>query len=172
MTPPPEYINNFKDEINVDVFKNYGASKISLINNSNDNNSNKIPVKILDEIFNNFVSNKINIIKIDVEGAEKYVFFGSQKIIAFHKPMIIYEDIKKHTLDSETSNTFDKKIKDFNFLKFCFSNGYKHNIKIGYNSFLLIDSDFNIIFNFVKSKFKFIKQHINKSFISFYFFSS
>ncbi len=165
MSKPPEYINNFKHEINVDKFKNYGASKMTV---SPDLTTDKTSVKVfpLDKLFNNFIENKIAIIKIDVEGAEKYVFYGAREIIFLHKPIIIFEDITKHHLDDETEKLIEKEMpdnfKEFNFIKFCLMSGYKYLIKINYsNGFLLTENQYLILFPFISSYYKFIKKSNN-----------
>ena len=50
----------------------------------------KVPVTTLDELLKN--EERIDFIKIDVEGHSKEVIFGAKEIIKKFKPLVIYED--------------------------------------------------------------------------------
>ncbi|KPA09030.1 Methyltransferase FkbM domain protein [Candidatus Magnetomorum sp. HK-1] len=51
----------------------------------------QLPVVSGDGYFNSKISNEINMIKIDVEGFEKYVITGLYKIINKYRPVIVFE---------------------------------------------------------------------------------
>jgi FkbM family methyltransferase len=73
-----------------DVSLNYGDLSVS---NINDENGEKIEIKKLDS----FNLENVDVIKIDVQGYEKFVLLGSEELIKTHKPIFIIE-IENHQL--------------------------------------------------------------------------
>ena len=78
-----------------------------------------------------FYSSKHNIqlIKIDVEGMEKFVIYGAKKLIKKYHPLLIVEDITKEPTDDiyELLNIEkNNKVRKFNIINFLQKNNYKY----------------------------------------------
>jgi len=100
-------INLFEDS------QNFGAS--SSTNNSETKSHSKIEIKKLDDFFSN-MTQKISLIKIDVEGMEYDVLLGAKNIIEKNKPIICFEQNKKE---------FGNNCNETNSIDLLRANGYK-----------------------------------------------
>jgi FkbM family methyltransferase len=78
---------------------------------------------------------KVDVIKVDVEGAEPLVFYGAKKLIREHKPIIIFE----HNWQRLSSKLrIPEKVRKFNIIKYCSSLGYNIMIEGVLDTFFLI----------------------------------
>ncbi len=75
--------------------------------------TNIVPVFDLNEISQIRDLNKINLIKIDVEGAELEVLISCNDIIMKHKPFIIIEILPVYTIDNIIRKQRQEKIEEF-----------------------------------------------------------
>jgi FkbM family methyltransferase len=105
---PSEYNCNFIKEVikindikNMIVLKEVISDKIKVVSTdddlwhasfqSNENGTNKTVSTSLDTLYENGVLEKIDYIHIDVEGMERLVIIGAQKIIDENQPIISFE---------------------------------------------------------------------------------
>ena len=120
--PNPEMIQNLQKNINannleerIEIFpialgQSIGASRLYLPHNDlasssatlNPSDSKFFDVKTstLDEVF---VTESINLIKIDVEGFESEIFAGGKKVLERSKPIILAEALTQHELNRQQS---------------------------------------------------------------------
>jgi FkbM family methyltransferase len=85
---------------------------------------------------------RVDVVKIDVEGAEPLVIKGMKKTIEKHHPIIIYE-INEQTLSEDMIKAMDLDEDDINFniLEYCSSQGYDRMIMIPMENYALIHKD-------------------------------
>lgn len=111
----------YKEEVNVDIYN--AGSGTSLIKGftKSDEGITKVNIRTLDSLSDNNQINKIDFIKIDVEGFELQVLKGGEKIIRKNKPILFVEIC--HTKDGDgklfINNNFHQTI------EFIESIGYK-----------------------------------------------
>lgn len=74
---------------------------------------------------------KVDYMKIDVEGAEWLVLMGAKETILKYKPTICFENLKNLSLDVLKKLGFEKEESPFDILK---SYGYKNFTEIAYNN--------------------------------------
>lgn len=96
-----------------DKIKHHGKAKLVAAKNS------KIKLSTLDDIIPEEEHDKIRLIKIDVEGQERFVFDGSMKIIEKSLPTIIFEYEGKGAENSNLIETLENLV----------SLGYTHLIR-------------------------------------------
>jgi FkbM family methyltransferase len=110
--PDPYNFNRLKDNISLNSFKNIEIYNFGLgdtksvqklhietasnrggnkINNNATENFSLIEIIRLDDFIDEKVSQKIDLIKIDVEGFELRVFSGAQNVLRTHKPILFIE---------------------------------------------------------------------------------
>tara|TARA_B100000989_G_scaffold283286_1_gene249073 strand:+ start:175 stop:1077 length:903 start_codon:yes stop_codon:yes gene_type:complete len=93
--------------------QNFGAS--SFTNTSQTKSHSKVEIKKLDDFFSK-MTQKISLIKIDVEGMEYDVLLGAKNIIEQNKPIICFEQNKKE---------FGNNCNETNSVDLLRANGYK-----------------------------------------------
>lgn len=72
---------------NVDEINNQGGMSLS-----SENEGETVDLKVLDTVMNDENVSRVCVVKIDVEGHEKRVFKGADKILTVDKPVIFLED--------------------------------------------------------------------------------
>jgi FkbM family methyltransferase len=83
---------------------------------------------------------RVDLIKVDVEGFEACVLYGSKKYIKKYKPMILFEytpKIRRILPAIKKSSQITKEIEKFDVMKYCASVGYDRVIKIKHNYLIL-----------------------------------
>ena len=77
---------------------------------------------------------ELDLIKIDVEGAEQMVIYGGRNTIAKLKPIIFYEDNwKKISKDMIDTLDINEEILKFDISEYLYSIGYKNKVKVDDN---------------------------------------
>lgn len=77
--------------------------------------------------------NRVDYMKIDVEGAEWLVLIGAKETILQHKPIICFENLKSLNLNTINKLGFDQEQSPFDILQ---SYGYKNFTEIRYNNII------------------------------------
>ena len=135
-------------EYNGDKIINYGAVKLGI-------DGEKVKMITLDSL----KLKQLDILKVDVEGAEPLVFYGARETIKRCKPVIAFEhNYQQLSTDSHEALHLTDKILSFDIVKFAERNKYKIIIEINADNFILVPP--HITLNTHDSKFKCIK--VNK----------
>lgn len=118
-----------KEEVNVDIYN--AGSGTSLIKGftKSDEGITKVNIQTLDSLSDNNQINKIDFIKIDVEGFELQVLKGGEKTINKNKPVLFVEIC--HTKDGDGKLFINNNFKQT--IEFIESMGYKTYILEGEN---------------------------------------
>ena len=89
---------------------------------------------------------RVDVIKIDVEGAEPLVFSGMKDLIRKHKPVIIFEkneqELSKDMIDLLEVDEDDVK---FDLLQFCSKLGYDKIVMIPLENYALLHRDVELV---------------------------
>jgi FkbM family methyltransferase len=108
------------------------------------------------------VFDKLDFIKVDVEGAESLVFYGAKKTIKEHVPIIIFEkNFQVISQDMISSMNLPKSVYQFDVVEYCASLGYDTIVKIPRDNFALLHKKHVRIINDDKVQFR---QIPNKEF--------
>jgi hypothetical protein len=82
---------------------------------------------------------RLDVIKVDVEGAEPIVFHGARQTIKKHLPIIIFEkNFQSVTSDMKNSMNLEKEVYDFDIVKFASKLGYNRMIYIPRDNYVLM----------------------------------
>jgi FkbM family methyltransferase len=117
--------------LNTDERVNYGSVHIGT-------NGQSVTTTTLDDIS----FDRVDIVKIDVEGAEPLVIKGMKKTIEKHHPIIIYE-INEQVISEDMISAMDLSEDDvnFNILEYCLGQGYDRIVMIPMENYALIHKD-------------------------------
>jgi FkbM family methyltransferase len=77
----------------------------------------KVEVKRLDDFESYWAQTGVNLVKMDVEGAERYVLRGSQRTIKRYKPPLFMEYVNTHLFDYKAEELTDT-LKDWGYRQF------------------------------------------------------
>lgn len=96
-------------------------------------------IPIMMKTIDSFNFKKVNIIKVDVEGAEPLVFYGAQETIKKFKPIILFEK-NTRTLNENYLKKIgaSSAVKNFNIITFCKKLGYHTIIEMNNEDYLLL----------------------------------
>jgi len=82
---------------------------------------------------------RLDLLKVDVEGAEPLVFYGAQNTIKQLKPVILFEK-NKVSLPSDVKHAYSipSDVSSFNIAQFCADNGYSTIVELPKGNYMLI----------------------------------
>ena len=128
INPEEKYKKSIKSIQNTKVKFNYGAIQLGL-------DGQYVQMITIDSL----QLKKVDFIKVDTEGAENLVFYGAQKTITKHKPIIIFEkNWQTVTEDMKKSMNLSKEVVEFDIISFCNTLGYDTVIESDWEDFFLI----------------------------------
>ena len=89
---------------------------------ANSEDSIKVPVTTIQELYEMYHLDRVDFIKCDVEGAEKMVFEGGASIISKHKPTILCEiSVNKYGFEEKNIFLYIKNLAEYD--SYYYSNG-------------------------------------------------
>lgn len=102
---------------------------------------------------------RVDVIKVDVEGAEPLVFWGARSIIAKFKPLIIFEyNWQTLTGDMIRAMQVPPNVQHFDIFKFCSDMGYDSIIESDREDYLIIPPERRRVLMDSRVKWKLIEQ--------------
>jgi FkbM family methyltransferase len=117
-----------KKKISQDDKFNYGAIQLGL-------KGQKVKMITIDSLD----LDRLDIMKVDVEGGEPLVFYGAMKSIAKFKPIILFEyNFQKVSEDMKKSMNLTDEIANFDIINYCAKLGYDTIYKTDREDFMIV----------------------------------
>ncbi len=99
-------------ENKVPTFSGYASITSDLVS---PDSSSKVPIARLDDYFDKFHFDNLDLIKVDIEGSEYEFFLGSRKTISRFNPVIYYEDLGLEINGIDTTDSILEFLSDLNY---------------------------------------------------------
>ena len=126
-----------EDELSYDtqLTVNYGAGRLG-------KGGEAVTMISIDDYCKQHGTERVDLIKVDVEGAEPLVFFGAKKTIRACRPAILYEqNYSSITQKMKQAMNLSDEVSNFNIDEYCGDHGYIAKVRLPKDNFLLLDEE-------------------------------